>query len=368
MWEFPTSMLPKIRAVWALLLAVLCGLAGAVGGYLLHGATGGAANSQGSTITNQTLSITAAGTLGVVFPQAARALANLTPGIQVPLAAEHFQGSVAALSAVEQPGVYYDVASSADFRLVHAMLEPTYASWEVLYGTQPEVLAYDPRASALAGISATNWAWKITAPGILLGVANQSTDPNGYNGIFTLELQGLFANGSLSTVYQHFYSNPPGSYAQPNPSTTRVEPEANAATLLSTHVVQAFIIYRSYAIQHHLSYVDLDPHVNLGNLSTSMIQYYAQATTEVLNGGGPATSLVTGAPVAFSATVPLSATNATLGDLFVHFLVSPQGTALLSEDGFTPIVPAYADNPSALPPMLGPMVEPLPSTLQALLS
>ncbi len=355
-------MAGRLHPLWVVTIALISVVAGVIAGYELRTSSSGppTANS-GSPV----LSITAAGTLGTVFPALASLLANESPGVQAPLPAEQYQGSLSALAAITQLHQLYDVAAAADFRLIPHLLTPTYASWEVAFASNPEVLAYDPTVAALQGINSTNWPGRLQRSGIILGVANASTDPNGYNGIFVLQLEGLLVNGSLGAVYDHFYAGAVGSLARVIPSAAREESEAQAAVLLISHVVQAFIIYQSYAVTHHLSYVNLDPRVNLGNFSPSSLTIYGQASTAIIE---PNASLATvrGAPVAFAATVPLNAPNASLGDLFVHLLVTPQGAALLQSFGFAPVLPAYLYAPAGgTPEIVVPETVPLPASLVA---
>lgn len=346
-----------IHPLWVGLIALACVLAGALVGYEFRGGPAPSANPPGSPV----LSITAAGTLGSVFPALAALLANESSGVQAPIAAQQYQGSLAALAAITKLHGTYDVAAAADLRLIPSLLEPSWASWELVFASSPVVLAYDPGVAAFSGINTTNWAERIQGPGVLLGVANASVDPNGYNAIFALELQGLVFNGSLNTVYGHFFTTPPGSYAVPNPVSTRVIAETQVATLLATHQIQASLTYESYAVSHHLSYVSLDPRVNLGSFDATLVTGYAQATTTIRSGN--ATVLQTGFPVAYAVTVPSNAPNATLGQLFIHLLLSPQGTALLEAYGFVPLVPAQADRLTALPAILRPDAVPMDPVL-----
>jgi molybdate/tungstate transport system substrate-binding protein len=352
----------RLHPLWVVLIAALALLAGLVGGYELRGtsAPGAPASASGSPV----LSITAAGTLGTAFPALAQILQSESPGVEIPNASQTYEGSLAALGAITATHGLFDVAAAADFRLIPHLLSPGFADWEVVFASNPEVLTYDPTASALTGINTTNWPTLLERSGVVLGVANASTDPNGFNEIFVLELEGLLLDGNRSAVYGHFYSGSPGAYALPDPTTTRVEPETQVASLLATHTVTAFITYRSYALTHHLSFVNLSASVNLGSFDPSDLATYAGASTTILNATG-ATSLVTGAPVAFSATVPKNAPNATLGALFIHLALSPQGEALLAQDGFTTIVPGYSYGSGVLPAMIAPEVVPLPSALAA---
>lgn len=349
-----------VPALYAALAAALLLVAGLVIGYevprTIPAGTGG-------TPQTQTLSVLAAGTLGVPFGSVASYVANTTPYVAAPTASQEYEGSLSVMTAVSTLHQAEDVVASADYHLIPEQLEPTYAPWEVVFATSPEVLVYDPTVSALAGINSTNWPAKMLASGLPLGIANSSTDPNGYNEIFVLELEGLLQNGSLSALYGHYFNGAVGAAADPNPTTTKLESETAVASLISTHAIALFITYRSYAISHALSYVSFDPSVGLGALDSADLATYAQASTTISPATG--TAVVHGAPVLFSATVPGNAPNATLGDEFLHVLLSASGDAILSADGLTPIYPGWWDHAGVLPTVLMPDVVALPSALSA---
>ncbi len=374
MWNFATSMATRsVLIVVAIVIAAAAGGVGFVGGYEYKASLKGSSPSSPSTVENNTLSILGAGTLDGAFPQIANELANETAGVQVPAAAQTYEGSIDITTAITSLHTPADVAAVADFRLIPQLLEPKYASYEVVFGATPEVLAYDPTVSAFNGVNTTNWAEKlytaVSAPNAApFGVWNASTDPNGYNEIFSLELQGLLYNDSASLYYSKFYSGAAGTPAVPNPAITKIEHESQAALLLQTHVVSAVITYRSYAIVNHLSYVPFNPIVGLYANNTTALSDYAQLSTYISNSTG-AFSKVVPAPILFAVTVPLNAPNAALGAAFIHLLLSPQGSAILAEGGaFTPIFPGWADNPHAVPSVLAPDVTTLPSWASAFLS
>jgi molybdate/tungstate transport system substrate-binding protein len=323
-------------------------------------------------VANSTLSILGAGTLNTLFPQVANRLVNETPGISAPSAAQTYEGSLDITTAITTTGATADVAAVADFRLIPQLLEPKYAGYEVVFGATPEVLAYNPSIAAFHGINETNWAEKLVADVTTTGNApfavwNASTDPNGYNEIFSLELQGLLYNGSASTFYNTFYGGASGAPAVPS-SHTLVEHESQAATLLKTGVVSALITYRSYAVVNGLTYQSFDPIVGLSANNSTALSDYAQVTSTVVGSTG---SFVTvhAAPVLFAVTVPTNAPNPALGAAFVHLLLSPQGAAILSAGGaFTPIFPGWSDDPGAVPSILAPDVTGLPSWASPLLT
>jgi molybdate/tungstate transport system substrate-binding protein len=350
-------MAPSVSVVVAVVLVIVAAAVGVAVGYEFAPGT----KAQNSATKNDTLSIVGAGTLGTYFPQVASLLVNTTPGITAPLSSQQYEGSLLALGAIASLHQTFDVAAAADYRLIPQILEPTYANYEVVFGTTPEVLTYDPTIAALSGINTTNWAAKVEQSGILMGVANASTDPNGYNEIFSLQLEGLATGGNLSSVYAHFFSGAPGALAVANPASTRVEPETQVATLLSTHVVSSFITYRSYAVAHHLSFVNLSASVGLGNLDAADISTYGQASTTILGSSGPV--VIHGAPVAFSVTVPLNAPNPSLGAEFVALLFTPAGQVALAANGFSPISPGWSDHPGNVPASLQADVTAFPSVL-----
>jgi molybdate/tungstate transport system substrate-binding protein len=379
MSEIPTSMSAPpaaptapstgyATAVWVVVVIVVAAALGAVGFYAGYEYRGSPAANPGVT-ENSTLSILGAGTLTDTFPQVASALVNETPGITAPLAAQTYEGSLDITTALTPPmEEKTDVAALADFRLAPQLLEPNYASYEIVFAQTQEVLIYNSSLAAFSGVNASNWGQKLiadvsTSGNAPFGVWNASTDPNGYNEIFSMMLQGQLYNSTpdASAVYGHFYSGAPGQYATPNPATTRIEKESQAALLVNKGVVSAVITYKAVAVQNHLPYVLLNPIVGLGANNSTALSDYGKLSTKIISSTGSLTSVVP-APILFAVTVPSNAPNPSLGALFVHLLLSPQGSAILSEGGaWTPIFPGWSDHPSAVPGLLAPDVTALPA-------
>jgi ABC-type molybdate transport system substrate-binding protein len=362
MCESHTSVAaPSVILVVVIAVAAGVGTLGFVAGYEYRGSPA----ATPAAVTNSTLSVLGAGALVPTFPELADALVNETPGISAPSTAQTYEGSLDITTAITSLSARPDVAAVADYRLIPPRLEPKYAGYEIVFGTTPEVLVYDPAIRAFAGINSTNWAEKlvtdVTTPGDApFAVWNASTDPNGYNEIFSLELEGLLENGSATTYYSTFYGGASGHPAVPSASTTRIEKESEAATLVRTGVVSALITYRAYAVANDLTFVPFDPIVGLGANDSTAFADYAQVSTTIL-GSNDSLSTVTPAPVLFAATVPLDAPNPALGEAFLHLLLSPQGSAILADGGaFTPIFPGWTDHPAAVPSELAPDVVALP--------
>lgn len=353
----------EVLAVVVILVAAGAAGAGFLGGYEYR--------STGSS-TNYPISILAAGTLDTLFPKLANDLANETPGATAPAAAQTYEGSLDVTTAITSLGAKTDVAAVADYRLVPQLLEPTYAGYEIVFGSTPEVLVYNSSLSAFDGINSSNWAEKLVTDVNATGNApmavwNASTDPNGYNEIFSLQLQGLLYNGSVNKFYDTFYSGGSSTPAVPNPTTTKMEHESQAASLIKTGIVSALITYRSYAVVNDLTYVSFNSTVGLQSNSTYSLGQYAGISTTIVSSTGTFVS-VAAAPVLFAITVPSNAPDPALGAAFVLLLLSPQGSAIISAGGaFTPIFPGWTDKTDAVPSALARDVVPLPSWASALL-
>ncbi|MGI0055316.1 MAG: substrate-binding domain-containing protein [Thermoplasmata archaeon] len=351
-------MRPVMRNAVTITVVVIVGVAGFVGGWYAKGSSGGF----GST-TN--LGIIAAGSLNpnALLPSLASEYANLTHGISAPSATQLYEGSAAAATAIVTAGSasIYDVFISADYRVIPQDLvnvHPSYATGEAVFASDPLVLAYNP--SALSGVTSANWYQKITGPGIVLGTPNASADPLGANVIITFELEDALENQS-GALYDHFFTGTQGGLAGIT-SSTRYVVESSAALALRTDEVQAYLIYASYAKADALSYVTLDPLVNLGGVSSSDVANYGSAQTTLLS--GTSTKVVVGAPALFALTVPTNAPNAAVGNAFAAWLVSNATAPRWAADGFVLTPALWGYGPTAFLP---PGAAELPSYLAALI-
>ncbi len=365
MWHIHTSMRPVALRVLAVAAVVVAVAAGFAGGWWARGPS-----SSSASAGPEVLSVAAAGSLAPILPAILDGFAAATPGVETPVAAQLYEGSSAAASALTLPGAPYDLFVSADFRVAPRLLEPpngSVASWEIVFASDPLVLAYAPGAVGLGGINASNWYEKLVGPGVTLGTPNASVDPLGANAIFALELtDGLTGQGGA--FYGHFFRGAEGAFASPTAATKYVA-ENVAATALSTHEVSAYLTYRSYAVANGLSFVPLNASVDLGGIDAASVAGYASARTTVLVGSG--TEVVSGAPALFALTVPRDAPEYAVGVEAAAFLVSNASRATWVANGFEPLAPMWADRPAALPALLTGTapgaVEPLPPYLAALL-
>jgi tungstate ABC transporter binding protein WtpA len=343
------------RWVVFVVVAVAVGLiAGYFIGYYTHPSS---SSSTGSS--NTTLSIIAAGTLTPLFPNVADQLVNITPGVSAPTASQTYEGSLVGANAIAQTGALTDVYAAADYRTIPTILQPKFANFEISFANTSVVLAYNTSVPAFSNLTTENWFNQVVQPGVVLGWPNASADPNGYNAIFALELQGILL-GNESVVYNHFFSTPVGSLAVPRAGVTSIVKENTVPTLLKAGEISASFTYQAFAIAQHLRFVQLSPYANLGGLNQTDVTTYAKASTTVLNSTG-GTQVVTGAPVIYSVTVPLNAPNDTLGAQFVNLLLSHWGAGQMEALGYYPIFPAWSNTIANVPSVVGGQVASYPA-------
>ena len=357
-------MRPLNRTLVVVLAVAIVGVAAFAGGWALgsYSATRGASTS--------TLWIIGAGSLAPILPTFVASFVNETSNVTDPISAQLYEGSGTAASSLAGGHQPYDIFVPADFRTIPSALEPptgAVASWEVAFASDPMVLAYNATDPALVTMNGSNWWTEIVQPGVLLGTPNASADPLGYNAILTLELADAAA-GESGALYSHFFTGAEGAFANPT-SATRYVSENVAATALSSGEVDVYLIYRSYAVADHLSYIGLNGSADLGGTSSANVSRYQGVSTTVLSGSSQ--KVVHGAPVLFALTVPSTARNAALGLQFAAYLLSNETSARWASFGFDPLTTQWSDHPSALPwqlsgsPPAG--VAPFPSYLASLL-
>lgn len=310
------------------------------------------------------LTLVAAGTLDSLFPTVASQLGGVYPAVEVSNSTQEYMGSLSAVRQITSLNRFFDLIGTVDPRQIPTYMYPAYADWEACFASNPVALVYSPSSRFASVVNGTNWSQVILNRGTLVGAANASTDPNGYNAIFALQLAGLKLYGGRAYIFDHFYVNGSNGVARPNPATNalRIAPETQADALLRSGAVDFYFTYVSYAVAHGLDYVNLGPWANLGQFNATYWDFYKQVHTNVIGPNGKLATIY-GGPVVDCVTIPKNSPNPTLAEYFLLFLVSSQGQADMKSIGLSVIFPEYVDNASAVPPLLQPFSTAMPSQL-----
>ena len=281
-----------------------------------------------------TLLVDAAGTLQVSF----NAVVNNVLRAEYPMLSYDyiFEGSRLAANEITQLNKSFDIYASADYRIIPEQLIPSYATWYIIFASNAMTVMYTSHSKYSSEINPTNWYQVITRPGVLVGVSNKDTDPSGSQAIFMLQLAGLVYYQNSSYIYDQLYVNKAAKH-----ELIVVPTETTLDAQLDTGAVDYVLTYSSEAISHKFPYLNLDPRVNLSNLTLS--DWYEQASVTI-NG-----KLTKGAPILYDITIPNNSPDPSMGAAFIEALFSAQGQTILRSSGLQPLNPVYVYNQPAVP-------------------
>jgi molybdate/tungstate transport system substrate-binding protein len=309
-----------------LILAIVIGLAVGYGfGYYV---------GVNSAHVPTTLLVDAAGTLQVSF----NAIVNNVLRSQYPTLSYNyiFEGSRLAANEITEANKSFDIYASADYRIIPEQLIPSYATWYIIFASNSMTVMYTNHSRYASEINPTNWYQVITRPGVLVGVSNKDTDPSGSQAIFMLQLAGLVYYQNSTYIYDQLYVNKAAKH-----ELVVVPTETTLNAQLETGAVDYVLTYSSEAISHKFPYLNLDPRVNLSNLTLS--NWYGQASVTI-NG-----KLTKGAPILYDITIPNNSPDPTMATAFIKVLFSAQGQTILRTSGLQPLNPVYVYNQTAIP-------------------
>jgi molybdate/tungstate transport system substrate-binding protein len=273
-----------------------------------------------------------AGSLSVPFSQIAKKFEAEYPQYKV---VREAAGSRTCARKITDLHRKADVMASADYKVIDNLLMPKYAKFNALFATNEMIIAYTPNSKYANIINSKNWTDILLKPGVKIGHSNPNLDPCGYRSVIVAKLAGIyyhkpdFYNKLLG--YGDYYRG-----GEENPKVIVRPKETDLLGLLEVGAIDYLFIYKSVAIQHHLKYIQLPPQINLG--SKKYAEYYKQASFKV-TGKKPGTFIVKkGAPMVYGITVVQNKKEGLPPDekgavLFVKFVLSPEGQAIMKKNG-----------------------------------
>jgi len=292
----------------------------------------------------ETVKVFHAGSLSVPFEEAERQFEALHSNVNVQ---RESYGSVEAIRQITEVGKSGDVLGSADFALIPSMMYPEFADWYVRFATNDIVLAYNSEMSHYTDeITPENWYEILRRDGVTFGFSNPNLDPCGYRSVMVCKLAELRYNDAR--IFEDLIlkntaitvSEEDGTYViqtpeqlEPNTGKVTIRPkEVDLTALIEAGGLDYYFIYRSVAVQHGLSFVDLPDEIDL-----SKVEYadtYKKVKLQTAEG-----NTKTGKPIVYGITVPTNAENPKLGLEFVRFVIGESGQKIFADNGQPPIVP-----------------------------
>lgn len=292
-------------------------------------------SSSASSAVHGTLTVFGAGTLNTPFTAEIQAFTKANPGVTVH---SQFGASGDMVKDVTQVGQPDDVLGVADYSLIPKLMSDAskpHAPWYLGFVSNEITLAYTAHSKGAGQLTPANWYTVVAAPGVRIGRSNPAADPSGYQFLQMLQLAGGYyhAPGLAAAVLKN------------SPDSSVAETETSLLAALQSGQIDYLAIYKSNALEDHLRYIALPSQINLSD--QSMAAAYAKVT---INAGSLGS--LTAKPIIYGLTIPSNAPDPALAQKFVAFVLSPQGQAIMSANGFTVISPALASDQNKVPAAL----------------
>jgi molybdate/tungstate transport system substrate-binding protein len=288
-----------------------CALVACSSGDRSKGRGAGAADSSGSA--DRTLVVFNAGSLALPLRAALDSFAAREP---VTVQQEN-AGSLETARKLTELGKIPDLVAVADYEVIPLLLVPDHATWYAKFAHNRMVLAYGDRSRGASEINTGNWWQVVTRPGVQVGRADPSLDPNGYRTLLVWQLAERFYK--QPGLAARLLATAPARNVRPK--------EADLVGLLQAGEFDYIWSYESIAQGIGLRYVTLPNEIDLSSASDSAA--YAVASTRIA-GKSPRDSVtMRGQPIVYAFTVPTRAPHAALAAKFASYLASDDGRRVL---------------------------------------
>lgn len=322
-----------------------------------------------------------AGSLIVPFDHLENAFEARYPNID--LQAE-YHGSIQVIRHVSELHESIDVVATADATLIPMLMyavdnpetgEP-YADWYISFATNKLAVAYTDKSMYADEINGDNWYEVLSRRDIRVGLADPRFDAAGYRTLMAFAL----ANDHYKQpkIYTNMFNGrfaSPVTLFQDDDETTITVPEIfdsqpdtgllvrgasiQLLALLESGDLDYAFEYESVIQQHALKMVKLPDAVNLGdevynaayNRVVVEMDFRRFATIE---------PVFRGERIGYAVTIPSSAPHPEEAALFIAFLLSAEGRAVMQDDFHPVFDPPIGDNYTNIPAELQTLCEPKP--------
>jgi molybdate/tungstate transport system substrate-binding protein len=329
------------------------------------------------------LVVFAAGSLIIPFDHLEKAFEARYPNIDV---LGEYHGSIQVMRHATELHEPIDVVATADSSLIpmlmYAVNNPDtgkpYADWYIRFASNHLALAYQSESKYADEINASNWTEILARPDVKLGLADPRFDASGYRALmaFALEEERTKHYKQFEPVFNDQFTHPVTIFRDDDLTTITV-PEVLETSTKSHIVLRGASIeliaqleagnldyafeYESVIKQHGLKMLSLSPEVNLGEEALEPFYHKVQVNLDFQRFVSVKPEF-RGERIGYGITIPSSAPHPKEAALFIEFLLSPEGRAIMEADShpmFDP-VPAdgYKNMPSELQALCTPAKQP----------
>lgn len=318
----------------------------------------------------------AAGSLIIPFADLETAFEAKYPQYDIRI---EYHGSIQVMRHVTELHEPIDVVATADAALVpmlmYASTNPNtgdpYANWFIRFASNELMLAFTPDSLYSDELTLENWPEILSRPEVKFGLPDPRFDAAGYRAMMAFALQENMVQryDLFKTMFRDQFTFPVSIYREDGHTLIRI-PEI-LETKRDAHVLirgsSVFLIallqsgdldyafeYDSVVKQHKLEVLELPEDVNLG--SQDLGDFYKDVEVRLdFQRFSTVEPRFIGEPIEYAVTIPSSSPQPEAAQLFIQFLLSDEGRAVMKSN-YHPLMDVYiADG-----------FENMPESLQAL--
>ncbi len=289
---------------------------------------------------SEKLTIFCAGSLSIPLDKLSSEFTKSRSGVEIHIEPS---GSVMAVRKVTELGKKCDVMALADYRLIPLYMMPSHADFYIMFASNSIVLCYTNSSKYSEEITSENWYEILTRSDVKYGFSNPNDDPCGYRAVIVLTLASKYYNNSailekliventnidVEEINETTYLNIPENLEVKNNLVVRSKSVDLIALLESSALDYAFE-YRSVAVQHNLSYIELPKQIDLSSIEYE--DFYGTARVRLLYGTSNERE-VSGSPIVYGVTIPFTVSNRDLAIEFLKMLLGDTGKRIFGECG-----------------------------------
>ncbi len=324
----------------------------------------------------------AAGSLIIPFSHIEEAFESRYPNIDVQA---EYHGSIQVMRHATELHEAIDVVATADAALIPMLMYASnvpetgqpYADWYIRFASNHLALAYGAESKYADEINADNWAEVIARPDVKIGIADPRFDASGYRALmaFALEEERTGNYKLFDPMFKNQFTYPVTIFRDEDqititvPEVLETRPGAHAVirgasvqliALLESGDLDYAFEYESVIRQHGLGLLSLAPEVDLGDPASEA--FYGKVRVNLdFQRFATIKPEFRGERIGYGITVPSNSVHTTEAALFIAFLLSPEGRAILEADSHPMFETALADGYANLSAELQPLVVPIGS-------
>jgi molybdate/tungstate transport system substrate-binding protein len=327
-------------------------------------------SQNGNNSTKTPLVVFAAGSLIIPFQHLETAFEAKYPGIDVQA---QYHGSIQVMRHATELHEPIDVVATADASLIPMLMYATndpetglpYGSWYILFATNRLAVAYEPDSLYSDMINSENWYEVLSRPDVKVGIPDPRFDAAGYRALMAFALaRDYYQKPTIfMDMFRDDFTYSLGIFEEDDLTTVTV-PEIVETSLESNIVIRGGSIaliallesgdidysfeYESVIRQHGLEMVQLPDALNLG--SQDYIDTYRKVQVILdFQRFASVKPEFRGERIGYGITIPSSAPHPEEAALFIEFLLSPDGRAIMQADSHPVFDPAVGENFQNIP-------------------